>query len=266
MGDQQRDYFHSLFSLTGKNCIVTGAASGLGRQCALVFAKAGANIGLVDIDNDGLLETKKQIDRYSGTVFKQQLDLRDSKQVFQAVKEMGKELSTFDVLVNCAGVVIFKPVFEQTEKDWDSVFDTDIKGMWLLSKEISQYMIKAKIKGSIINISSAVSCRPQKNLTPYGACKAAVNHFTKSFANDMLPYGIRVNCLAPGGMLTEMVKEFLKTKDGANAINSVPLKRFATLNELDACLLFMASNAASGYMTGSVVHLDGGLCIAPLET
>lgn len=257
----QTDYLQSLFSLAEKNCIVTGAASGLGQHCAEVLAKAGANLALVDINIEGLNNTKQQLEKYAGLVNVQNIDLADSKQIQAGVTEIAKIFSRIDVLINCAGLVVFKSTFEQTEADWDSVFDVNIKGMWLMSQAVANCMIKNKVKGNIINISSATSTRPQKNLTPYGASKAAVNHFTKSFANEMLPYNIRVNALAPGGMLTKMVEEFLKTEDGKNAVWSVPCKRFAELNELDGALLFMASNNASSYMTGSVLHIDGGLSI-----
>ena len=263
---QQKDYFHSLFSLNGKTCLITGAASGLGQHCAKVLARAGANTVLIDLHRDGLLETENALKPYPGATLIHPMDIRDNQQVIQGVADFTTRFSTLDVLVNCAGVVVFKPVFEQTEEDWDAVLDTDLKGMWLLSKAVAGAMIKQKVNGNIINVSSATSLRPQINLTPYGAAKAAVNHFTKGFAQDMLPYGIRVNCLAPGGMLTKMVEEFLQTKNGEDAVWAVPLKRFAKLDELDGCLLFMASNPASSYMTGAIVHVDGGLCISPLQS
>ncbi len=134
----------------------------------------------------------------------------------------------------------------------------NVKGTWLMCQGVARHMIQEGIKGSITNISSADSHRTQKDMTPYCATKAAINHLTRSFSYEMAPYGIRVNAIAPGGMLTSMVKNFLQTPDGQNAVWTVPFRRFADLDELDGALLLLASKASS-YMTGSVITVVCGL-------
>ena len=256
--DAQSSYIESIFSLSGKNCIVTGAGSGLGQQCAKTFAKAGANVALVDMDENGLADTAGQIAEYDVTVLTQVVDLRKSSDVESGIATIADTFQTFDVVVNCAGILILKTIFEQTEEDWDNVLDTNLKGMWLFSKATAAHMVRTGVKGSIINISSATSTRPMANLLPYGASKAGINHMTRSFAQGVVEDGIRVNAIVPGAMLTHMQKEFGKTEEGKKTVAEIPMKRAAELDELDGCLLFMASNNASSYMTGAIVEMDGG--------
>lgn len=256
--NDQRSYIDSIYSLAGKNCIVTGAGSGLGQQCAKTFAKAGANVALVDKNESGLSETAGEISGYGVTVLKQLIDLRRRSEIESGVAKIAETFQTFDVVVNSAGILMLKTIFEQTEDDWDSVLDTNLKGMWMFSKATASHMIRTNVKGSIINISSATSSRPMANLLPYGASKAGVNHMTRSFAQGVVSNGIRVNAIVPGAMLTQMQKEFGKTEEGRKTVAEIPMKRAAALDELDGCLLFVASNNASSYMTGAIIEMDGG--------
>ena len=256
--NSQHAYFNSLFSLVDKNCIVTGAASGLGKHCAKTLAKAGANVALVDMDNDALTAAAREVSKFPVAVITQSIDLRRRIEIENGIARIAKQFQTFDVVVNCAGILVLKTIFEQTEQDWDNVLDTNLKGLWLFSKETAAHMIRTNVKGNIINISSATSGRPMANLLPYGASKAAVNHLTRSFAQGVVSNDIRVNTIVPGAMLTEMQKEFVKTEEGKKTVAEIPMKRAAALEELDGCLLLMASNEASSYMTGATVEIDGG--------
>jgi len=256
--NDQRSYIESIYSLAGKNCIVTGAGSGLGQQCAKTFVKAGANVALVDINENGLSETAVEISDYGVTVLKQLIDLRKCSEIESGIAKIAETFQTFDVVANCAGILVLKTIFEQTEEDWDSVLDTNLKGMWMFTKATAAHMIRTNVKGSIINISSATSNRPMADLLPYGASKAGVNHMTRSFAQGVVSNGIRVNAIVPGAILTQMQKEFSKTEEGKKTIAEIPMKRAATLDELDGCLLFLASNNASSYMTGAIIEMDGG--------
>lgn len=251
-------YIEDLFSLKGKNAVVTGAASGLGQQCTQVLAKAGANVALFDLNELGMHETIQMIGEIGVKLLSVKVDVSQLEQIERGIHQAIAAFEHIDILVNSAGIILVKPALETTEQDWDRVFDINIKGTWLMCQTIAKHMVEKKVKGSIINISSADSHRTQKDMTPYGASKAAVNHLTRSLSYELVPYGIRVNAIAPGGMLTNMVKEFLQTPGGQNAVWGTPFKRFAEMSELDGTLLLVASDA-SNYMTGSVVTIDGGL-------
>ena len=256
-------YLEELFSLKDKNAIVTGAASGLGQQCAQVLAKAGARVALADKNAEGLHITTQLIKEFDGESVSITVDIRNKQSITTAVETAISSFHHIHILVNCAGIAYWKNMFEISETDWDNTLDTNLKGSWLMAQCVAKHMTEHQIKGSIVNISSATSTRAQKDLTHYSTSKAGVNHLTRNMSYELAGYGIRVNALEPGGMKTAMVEEFLKTPDGQRVQQCIPLKRMAELHELDGSLLLLASDASS-YMTGSVVAVDGGLsCNAP---
>ena len=187
-------YLESLFSLRGKNALVTGAASGLGRRCAVVLAEAGARVALVDVDEAGLVETAATISQAVALT----ADVTQSDGVERMLTGAVEALGQIDIVVTCAGVALWKPALEVPEQEFDRVFAVDVKGTWLVAQAVARHMVGRGIRGSIITISSADSHRTQKNLAPYSGAKAAVNHLTRSLAAELAPHGIRVNTLAPG--------------------------------------------------------------------
>jgi NAD(P)-dependent dehydrogenase (short-subunit alcohol dehydrogenase family) len=257
-------FAHSLFSLEGKNAVVTGAASGLGRHCAATLAQAAAAVALLDVNAVGLTEAAAEVAALGGRALPLEADVTDAGAVGRTVARVAEGLGPIHILLNCAGIALWKSALEVTEAEWDRLIAVDLKGTWLMAQAVARHMIARRVPGSIINVSSVDSHRVQLNLAPYCAAKAGVNHLTRALAYELAPHRIRVNTLAPGGMLTAMVKEFLETPDGRAAVWTVPFKRFAELHELDGPLLLLASDA-SGYMTGSVLTVDGGLACSALQ-
>ena len=217
-------YLEGLFSLKSKNAMVTGAASGLGQQCAQVLAKAGARVALVDKNAEGLQNTAQFIKEIGGESISITCDVRINQQIATAMEAVISSFHHIHILVNCAGIAYWKNMFEISETDWDDTLDTNLKGSWLMAQRVAKHMVEHQIKGSIVNVSSATSTRAQKDLTHYSTSKAGVNHLSRNMSYELAGYGIRVNVLEPGGMKTAMVEEFLKTSDGQRTQQGIPLK------------------------------------------
>src|SRR5207244_6805351 len=170
-------------------------------------------------------------------------------------------LGPLSILVNNAGVVVTKPLFEHTEEDWDYVIDTNLKGAWLTAREFAHHLVERKRPGRIINIASVLGFRTIGQVPAYCAAKAGLIHLTHVLAMELARYSILVNALAPGYVETDFNREFFKTEAGQSLISRVPLKRIAQSEDLDGALLFLSS-PASAYVTGAVISVDGRLGVS----
>ncbi len=186
---------------------------------------------------------------------------RDSvKQAFDAI-EAGPGIA--DIIVNNAGVAVSRPLLQQTEADWDSVVDTNLKGAWLVAQEAARRLVAAKRPGSIVNIASITGERVAGGVVGYCASKAGVIHLTRAMALELARHEIRVNALAPGYVQTELNRDFLVSEAGERLRSRIPQRRFGPAEELDGALLLLASDAGS-YITGSVLVADGGHLVSSL--
>ncbi len=243
--------------LAGKVAFVTGASGGLGEHFARTLAQAGAAIMLTARRGDRIEAIAAEINdeghKAAGTV----LDVSDADAIPLAFDAAEKAFGTVTVLINNAGIVIPGKVEAISESDWDAVLDTNLKGGWLMAQEAARRMLAAKLEGSIINISSAVAFRVQKQLSTYAISKAASAQMTRTLAYELAPHGIRVNALAPGYIATEMNREFLVSRRGQEMMQQVPLGRYGEPEELDELLLLLAGDR-SRYVNGAVIPVDGG--------
>ena len=152
----------------------------------------------------------------------------------------------------------------QSEAEWNEVIATNLHGAWLVAGEAARRMTAAGVEGSIINIVSILAFRVTGGLSGYAAAKAGLVQLTRALALELAPRRIRVNAIAPGYVLTEMNRDFFASRAGEAMVRRIPQRRIGTPEDLDGALLLLASNAASGYMTGSVVTVDGGHLNSPL--
>lgn len=255
----------SLFSLENQVAVIVGAAGGLGQEIVKILADAGARVSLADIDRERLQNLKNQIDSSSQKAIATVCDTTQKSDLENLISLTEQKFGTIDILVNCAGILGGdKTMFEISEKDWDELFCINLKGTWLAATEVSRYMIDHAVKGKIINISSSLGYRSQLKRTAYASSKAGVEHLTRNMAMELIPYGIRVNCLAPGWMNTAMVNDILSGPQGAKWREAIPMKRPAEPEELTGALLLLASDASS-YMTGTVIRVDGGYSYCGIE-
>jgi len=255
----------SQFSLENQVAIVTGAAGGLGQQLVNILLDAGVKIALVDVDKKKLNAFSKKIDPSNTKTITQVCDITQKKDVVHLIDVIDHKFEKIDILVNCAGILgADSPLLDVKETEWDEVINVNLKGTWLISTEVSRYMIERAIKGKIINISSSLGLRSQLKRIPYAASKAGVEHLTRNMAMELVQHNIRVNCLAPGWMNSEMVEKILNGPDGPKWRKTIPMHRAAEPEELTGALLLLASEASS-YMTGSIIRVDGGYAYCGIE-
>ena len=251
------------FDLTGEVALVTGASSGIGRHLAELLAAAGAKVALAARRVDLLAEVARDIDAAGGESLPIACDVTRSDSVVAAVAKAESELGPLTILVNNAGVVVSKPLFEHTEADWDYVVDTNLKGAWLAAREFAHHLVGLKRPGRIINISSVLGFRTIGRVPAYCAAKAGLTHLTHVLAMELARHGILVNALAPGYVETDFNRAFFQTEAGKALISRIPLKRLGQSEDLDGALLFLAS-PASAYVTGAVISVDGGHGVAAI--
>ena len=251
------------FRLNGRRALVTGASSGLGRHFALSLAQAGASVIVAARSVDKLAETVAEIEAAGGKAFAVPLDVTDLESVKSGFDRIESAGGVADVIVNNAGLAVSRPLFEQTEADWDSVLDTNLKGAWLVAQEGARRLVAAKRPGSIVNIASITGERVAGGVVPYCTSKAGVMHLTRAMALELARHGIRVNALAPGYVQTELNRDFLASEAGERLKSRIPQRRFGLPEELDGPLLLLASDVGA-YITGSIVFADGGHLVSSL--
>ncbi|HSB82520.1 MAG TPA: glucose 1-dehydrogenase [Candidatus Methylomirabilis sp.] len=246
-----------LFGLAGQRALITGASSGLGRHFALTLARAGAAVALAARSADKLADAAAEIRGLGGKAVAVTLDVTDAASIREGVARTEAELGPITILVNNAGVVVGKPLFEHDENDWDRVMDTNLKGAWLVAHEVARRMVAQAQGGAIINIASILGLRVVGGVPVYSASKAGLIHLTKVLALELARHKIRVNAIAPGYITTDLNRDFLQSQAGQAIIRRIPQRRAGEPDDLDGALLLLASDA-SRYMTGVVIPVDGG--------
>jgi 2-keto-3-deoxy-L-fuconate dehydrogenase len=237
--------------LQGKRAFVTAAAAGIGRACAIAFAREGAEVHATDIDEKTFPELKK-----AGVAETFKLDVLSTEAVNEAAKRVGR----IDILLNAAGFVHHGTVLECTDKDWDFSFDLNVKSMHRTIKAFLPAMLAASA-GSIVNIASAAGVlKAAPNRYVYGATKAAVAALTRAVAADFITKGIRCNCICPGTIETPSMlgRAAAQGPEGMkNFVSRQPLGRLGTAEEIALLAVYLASDESS-FTTGGAHVADGG--------
>lgn len=246
------------FSLEGKIALVTGAGRGLGRAGALAFARAGAHVALVSRTRSQLEETAAGVEALGRKALVAVADTRKREEVEAAVRATVGTFGRVDILFNNAGTNIRKPVVETTDEDWHTIMETNVKGVFVVARAVARQMIEQR-GGSIINMSSMSSVSPETDKVVYASSKGAVLQFTKGLALELAPHGIRVNAIAPGYMMTPLVKGYLESdaERYRRILSRIALGRVGQPEDIGGALVFLASDAAR-YITGATVAIDGG--------
>jgi NAD(P)-dependent dehydrogenase (short-subunit alcohol dehydrogenase family) len=246
-------------ALKDRRWLITGAASGIGKAAAELFASEGASLLLVDRDLEKGQATADSIAAEGGRALFAFADLTREDDCARAVERARESFGGLDGLMNCAGIVVRRSVVELDEVEWDRVMDVNAKSVYLMSKHAIPIMGPG---GSIINLASGWGLVGGPRAAAYCASKGAVVLLTKAMAIDLGPKGIRVNCLCPGDTDTPMLREEARQLAmGEEEFLSLsarrPLGRIGTPREIAQAALFLAGDASS-YMTGAVLLVDGG--------
>ena len=247
------------FSLSGQVALVTGAKRGLGRELALAFAGAGADVAVCTRDVEGgaleavVGEVKKMGRRSLGV----KADTSRKADVDNLVDKVMQEFGRIDILVNNAAVLIKGMILDMAEADWDRHFEVNVKGYYLVARAVAAKMVERK-KGSIINISSDLAFKAVPAHAAYCTSKAAIIMLTRALALELGPYGIRVNTVAPGMFRTELSKPNWTNPDFMKYMENItPLGRIGEPEEMTGAVLYLASSASS-YVSGTTILVNGG--------
>jgi 3-oxoacyl-[acyl-carrier protein] reductase len=245
--------------LSGKVSIITGAAQGIGKAIAILFAKEGSDLVLTDIDLNKTENTSLEISSISGrkcTPLK--VDISKKSEVEEMISKTIEEFKKIDILVNNAGILLHRLILDMTEEEWDQVLDVNLKGYFLCSQATGKEMIKKK-SGKIIHISSCSAKKPSFEEGAYSAAKAGILGFNRVLAAELGPYGINCNSILPGATDTEMVRStFLTSKKLEKKwIDKTALKRLGKPEDIAKVALFLASYL-SDHITGEGIVVSAG--------
>jgi 2-keto-3-deoxy-L-fuconate dehydrogenase len=247
--------------LQGRTAIVTGAGSGIGRAGAVLFAKEGAYVALVDRDGAGLQETLTAIEGVKGEASMHVGDVGDAEFARATVADLATRRGRLDVLMTAAGISCGGTVVTTDPADWDAVFRTNVGGTWLWSRSVVPQM-QRQGSGSIITLASQLAIAGGRNNSAYIAAKGAIVSLTRTMALDFATDGIRVNAIAPGAIDTPMLRRSFARHADPDQVreasrNRHAMKRFGRAEDIAEAALHLASDASS-FTTGTVMVVDGG--------
>ena len=242
--------------LEAKVAVITGAARGIGKVTALTLAEAGADVALLDVMADEVKASAKEVADLGVRAVSFVADITNGEQVNDVFKRITDQFGRVDILVNNAGITRDNLLLRMSDEDWDQVLGINLRGAFLCTRAVARCMLKQR-SGKIINIASVVGIIGNAGQCNYSASKAGLIGLTKSAARELGSRGINVNAIAPGYVKTAMTEK-LPEKAREQLISQIPIRRLSEPQEIANAVLFLAG-PDSGYITGHVLQVDGGM-------
>ncbi|MBM3298218.1 MAG: SDR family oxidoreductase [Candidatus Aminicenantes bacterium] len=247
-----------MIDLSGKTALITGGSRGIGRATAVLFARAGADVAITYQSRDeAALEVKEAVESLGrqGQVFK--VNISEAGEVRRTVEELVAAWGRIDVLVNNAGIWTYLEIGSGNDRAWKETIGVDLDSVYHFTDAVVPYM-KKQGQGCIINVGSTAGIRGEAFHSHYAASKGAINALTKSWAVELAPFQIRVNCVAPGWVDTDMCAEVFSDPQFRESVRqSIPLRRIPPPEDIAGPILFLASDLAR-HITGAVINVNGG--------
>lgn len=246
-------------NLNGKTALITGGSRGIGRAIALALANQGANVIINYSSNEeNAAKVVEEIEGFNVKALAVKANISSNEEIKEMFKTIDESFDRIDILVNNAGITKDNLFMRMKEEDWDKVMDVNLKGTFLCTKAVIRKMMKQK-QGRIINLASVVGVVGNPGQANYCASKAGVIGFTKSIAKEIAGKNITVNAIAPGFIETDMTK-VLSESVKESMLEVIPMKKYGKPEDIANLVVFLSSDSSS-YITGQVIHVDGGMAM-----
>ncbi len=247
-----------MFSLEGHTALVTGASRGIGREIALAFARAGADLVLIARGREALEELACAVRQEGRSAAVFPFDVSAVEQIPDKFSQILQSGLRIDILVNVAGINYRVPAVDYPLSEWRRVLDVNLTAPFLLAQSVARELIREGRPGKIINIASLLSEAARPNIPAYAASKGGIRQLTKALAVEWAPHRINVNAIGPGYIATELTQPLKEDEEFDNWVKSrTPMQRWAAPSELTGAAVFLASSA-SDFVTGQIIYVDGG--------
>jgi NAD(P)-dependent dehydrogenase (short-subunit alcohol dehydrogenase family) len=247
-----------MFSLEGKTAVVVGGGGVLAGAMSQGFADAGAAVAIIDMNAANAEEQAKAILRSGGRAIAVEADATKKADLENALSKTLEAFGSVDILLNAAGINSGTPFFEISEDEWQKILDVDLRSVFLACQIFARWMVDSGRGGSIINVSSVSSGPPLSKVFTYGIAKAGINQITQFLARELATKKVRVNAIVPGFFPAEQNRKLLTPERTEQIMKHTPMGRFGDARELIGAAIFLASERASSFVTGSILRVDGG--------